>query len=96
VTILFFPYRARVSGIAPAMAQQHRTGAGDIAKWLIFKVRKMADNNWQLRARLGPRDESHYVASFKSELQALEWIAGNHSDEWLKERATPRRAAGGD
>jgi len=56
----------------------------------------MADNNWQLRARLGPRDESHYVASFKSELQALEWIAGNHSDEWLKERATPRRAAGGD
>lgn len=88
-TILFFPHRTRVSGTLPAMPQQDRTGSGDIAKWLIFKVRKVAANNWQVRARLGSRDESHYVASFQSEGQALKWIASNQADEWLNERATP-------
>ena len=92
MTILFFPHRARVSCILPAMSQQHRSGLSDIAKWLIFKIRKVADNNWQVLAGLGSRHESHYVASFKSEGQALEWIASNQSDDWLKEHAThPRR-----
>ena len=92
VTILFFPHRARVSGILPAMSQQHRSVPSDIAKWLIFKTRKVAGGNWQVRARLGSRDESHYVDSFNSEGQALEWIASNQSDDWLKEHAThPRR-----
>jgi len=76
------------------MSQQHRPGRRDVTKWLIFKVRKAADNNWQVWARLGSRHESQYVANFNSELQALEWIAGNQSDEWLKDRAARRRQAG--
>jgi len=90
-TILLFPHRTRASGMLPAMSQQHGSNPGHIAKWLIFKVRKAADNNWQVRARLGSRDESHYVASFNSEVETLEWIASNQSDEWLKERAARRR-----
>jgi hypothetical protein len=78
------------------MSQQHRTSSSDIAKWLIFKIRKVADNSWQVRARIGLRDESQYVASFKSEGEALEWIAGNQPDEWLKERASRHRSTGGD
>jgi hypothetical protein len=73
------------------MSQQHRSEPSDIAKWLIFKIRKVADNNWQVRARLGSRHESH-VATFRSEGRALEWIASNQPGEWLKERAAhPRR-----
>jgi hypothetical protein len=75
------------------MSPQHRTGSGDVAKWLIFKIRKVTDN-WQVRGRLGSRDESHYVAGFKSECEALEWIASNQADEWLKGRSTHRRHAG--
>jgi hypothetical protein len=69
---------------------QHRSGPGDIAKWLIFRIRKRADNNWQVRARIA-RDESHYVASFDSEGQALKWIASNQADEWLKKCGYGRR-----
>jgi hypothetical protein len=89
-TILFFPHQVRSTSTLPAMSQQHRSGSGDIAKWLIFKTRKLTENNWHVRSQVGSRDESHYVATFTSENQALEWIAGNQSDEWLKERATRR------
>lgn len=95
-TILFFPQQGRVSGMRPAMSQQHLADPGDITKWLVFKIRKVADNNWQVRARIGPRDKSHYVASFNSEGQTLEWIASTQADEWLERRATRRRQAGGD
>ena len=91
--ILFFPHRTR---ILPAMSQQRGSDPGDIAKWLIFKLRKIADNNWQVRARLGSRDGFLYVASFKTDAEALGWIASSQSNEWLKERATHRRAARGD
>jgi len=74
------------------MSQQHRSGPGDIAKWLIFKTRRVTDNEWQVRASLGSRDD--FVACFNSEGQALEWIASSQSDEWLKKRAARRRTAG--
>ena len=77
------------------MSQRQGSDPGDIAKWLIFKIRKVADNNWQVRARLWSRDESHYVASFKSEGQALEWVAGDQADEWLKQCVTRRRTFAG-
>jgi len=86
--ILFFPRRARAS---PTISQQRGSCPAGTAKWLIFKVRKLADNEWQVRARLGSRDD--FVASFASERQALEWIESNQSDEWLKKRATRRRHA---
>jgi hypothetical protein len=72
--------------ILSSMTEKQLPHPNDIAKWLIFKTRRVAERNWQIRARLGPRDETHYVASFKSEAQALEWIASSHSEAWLKER----------
>jgi hypothetical protein len=89
--ILFFPHQVRTPGIRAAMSQQRGSDPGHIAKWLIFKVRKVADNDWQVR-RLGSRDESHYVACFKSEGEALEWIAGDQADRWLKQSVTRRGA----
>jgi hypothetical protein len=86
MTILYFPHRARAAGM-PTTLQQHRSVPSAIAKWLIFKTRKLTDDHWQVRARLGPRDESHYVTRFKSERHALEWIAGDQPAKWLKERA---------
>lgn len=77
------------------MSQRHGSDPIDAAKWLIFKIRKAADDNWQVRARVGSRDESHYVASFKSEGQALEWVASNQADEWLKQCVSRRRASVG-
>jgi hypothetical protein len=94
-TILLFPHRTRASGMLPVMSQRHGSDPGHIAKWLIFKLRKVADNNWQVRARLGSRDESHYVATFSSEVQALEWIASDRADEWMQQCVTRRRQAGG-
>jgi hypothetical protein len=67
------------------MAEKRPSHPNDIAKWLIFKTLRVAERNWQIRARLDQRDETHYIASFKSEAQALEWIASSHSEAWLKE-----------
>src|SRR5262249_39673341 len=92
-TILFFPHR-RSSGILLTMSQQPQSNQSEIAKWLTFKIRKIADNNWQVRARLGSRDEAHHVASFTSEGQALEWIASSQADEWLQGRALLSRRQG--
>jgi hypothetical protein len=60
---------------------------------MAYLQMKKADNNWQVRARIGPPDESHYVASFNSEAQTLTWIASSQADEWLKDHTSRGRMA---
>jgi hypothetical protein len=54
----------------------------------IFVPQYLGEGDWQIQAQC-PESVIKYIIGFKSEAEALAWIGGSQSRDWLRKQGYP-------